>query len=112
VLEDGIIGVANELTWDAEAFAVATGYDEPTGRFIGLVIPHQNTIGEVTDQTLLVHPDVALAQCETGARRYLRLFGGTPAGTPPEKMTDESAGEEGSSLDQVASVRSRSLRPH
>src|SRR6266536_5118790 len=64
VLDDGILGVANELTWDAEAFAIATGYDEQTGRFAGLAIPHQDTIGQVTDQTLLVRPDLALAQRE------------------------------------------------
>jgi len=62
VLDDGILGVASELTWDAEAFAVATGYDETEGRFLGLAIPHQDPIGQVTDQTLLVRPDLALAQ--------------------------------------------------
>jgi predicted AAA+ superfamily ATPase len=62
VLDDGILGVANELTWEAEAFAVATGYDEQAGRFTGLAVPHSDTIGQVTDQTLLVRPDIALAQ--------------------------------------------------
>jgi len=64
VLDDGILGVASELTWDTEAFAVATGYDEQAGRFLGLAIPHQDTIGQVRDQTLLVRPDLALAQRE------------------------------------------------
>jgi predicted AAA+ superfamily ATPase len=64
VLDDGILGVANELTWDAEAFAVATGFDEDAGRYLGLAVPHQDTIGQVTDQTLLVRPDLALAQRE------------------------------------------------
>jgi hypothetical protein len=64
VLDDGILGVASELTWDTEAFAIATGYDEQDGRFLGLAIPHQDTIGQVTDQTLLVRPDLALAQRE------------------------------------------------
>jgi len=64
VLEDGILGVANQLTWDTEAFAVASGYDEHTGRLLGLAIPHQDQIGQVTDQTLLVRPDLALAQRE------------------------------------------------
>jgi predicted AAA+ superfamily ATPase len=98
VLDDGILGVANELTWDAEAFAVATGYDEPTGRFIGLAIPHQDTIGQVTDQTLLVHPDLALAQREEELAERAGASGasgGTPAGTAHDEVTDESAGEEG-----------------
>lgn len=64
VLDDGILGVANQLTWDTEAFAVASGYDEHTGRLLGLAIPHQDQIGQVTDQTLLVRPDLALAQRE------------------------------------------------
>jgi predicted AAA+ superfamily ATPase len=62
VLDEGIHGVANELTWDTEAFAIATGYDERTGRFIGLAIPHQDQIGQTSNQTLLVQPDLALAQ--------------------------------------------------
>jgi len=62
VLDDGILGVASELTWDTEGFAVATGYDEQTGRYLGLAIPHQDVIGQITDQTLLVRPDLALAQ--------------------------------------------------
>jgi predicted AAA+ superfamily ATPase len=64
VLDDGILSVTNELTWDTEAFAVATSYDEQTGHFLGLAIPFQDTIGQVTDQTLLVRPDLALAQRE------------------------------------------------
>lgn len=64
VLDEGIHGVADELTWDTEAFAIATGHDEPTGRFLGLAIPHQDTIGQITDQTLLVLPDLALTQRE------------------------------------------------
>jgi predicted AAA+ superfamily ATPase len=64
VLDNGILGVTNELTWDAEAFAVATGYDEQAGKFLGLAIPHQDPMGQVTDQTLLVRPDLALAQRE------------------------------------------------
>jgi len=64
VLDQGILSVDQELTWDTEAFAVATGYDEHTGRFLGLAIPHQDSIGQITDQTLLVHSDLALAQRE------------------------------------------------
>jgi hypothetical protein len=75
VLDDGILGVARELTWDAEAFAVAAGYDEQTGRFLGLAIPHQDVIGQVTDQTLLVRPDLALAQREREIAERARAAG-------------------------------------
>jgi hypothetical protein len=64
VLDSGILGVTDELTWATEAFAVATGYDRETDCFLGLAIPHQDPIGQITDQTLLVWPDLALAQRE------------------------------------------------
>ncbi len=54
--------MATELTWDAEGFAVAGGYDEQTGRYVGLMVPHEDAFGQVTDQSLLVRPEVALAQ--------------------------------------------------
>jgi hypothetical protein len=65
VLDEGVLGAATELTWEAEAFAVASGYDEQTSRYSGLCIPHADAFGQVTDQTLLVHPALALAQRET-----------------------------------------------
>jgi predicted AAA+ superfamily ATPase len=82
VLDDGILGVASELTWDAEGFAVATGYDEKTGRFVGLAIPHQDPFGQLTDQTLLVRPDLALAQRDRElSERAAAPGGGGGAGT-------------------------------
>jgi predicted AAA+ superfamily ATPase len=62
VLDDGIKRVFDELTWDIEGFAVATGYDEQAERYVGLAIPHQDPFGQVTDGTLLVQADLALAQ--------------------------------------------------
>jgi hypothetical protein len=62
VLDAGIRGVADLLTWDTEAFAIATGRDDASGRYLGLVIPHQDAIGLITDSTLLVRPELALAQ--------------------------------------------------
>jgi predicted AAA+ superfamily ATPase len=79
VLDDGILGVTDEPTWNAEAFAVAAGYDEQSGRFVGLAIPHQDPIGQVTDQTLLVRPDLALAQ------RERELAERTPGGSGGEE---------------------------
>src|SRR5262249_45365420 len=51
VLDDGIRAVDGLLTWDAEAFALASGYDDQSGRYVGLVIPHQNPIGHISDKT-------------------------------------------------------------
>jgi predicted AAA+ superfamily ATPase len=62
VLDEGIRGAASEPTWELEAFAVAEGYDEKADQYLRLSIPHQDAFPQITDQTLLVHPDRALAQ--------------------------------------------------
>lgn len=90
VLDDGIRGVEAEATWEAQAFALAAGFDKSNGRYLGLVIPRQDPIGQITDQTLLVRPDLALAQRETelaeGAGRP------TPTGGAAD-TTDTGGGE-------------------
>lgn len=62
VLDNGIHGVFSELTWDFDGFAVAQGYDENTSQYDDLSIPHQDTPPRVTDSTLLVRPERAIAQ--------------------------------------------------
>jgi len=62
VLERGIHAVFGILTWEAQGFAVATGYDSANGRYIGLALPHEDTPPQLTDSTLLVRPDLARAQ--------------------------------------------------
>ena len=62
VLERGIHAVFGLLTWEAQGFAVATGYDSATGRYIGLALPHEDTPPQLSDSTLLVRPDLARRQ--------------------------------------------------
>jgi hypothetical protein len=62
VLERGIRAVFGLLTWEAQGFAVATGYDEAAGRYTGLTLPHEDTPPQLSDSTLLVRPDRARAQ--------------------------------------------------
>jgi hypothetical protein len=50
VLDDGILGV------------FGTGYDEDTGRYVGLALPHQDMPPQITDTTLLVAPERAQDQ--------------------------------------------------
>jgi predicted AAA+ superfamily ATPase len=88
ILDDGILGVASELTWDTEAFAVASGYDEETGRFLGLAVPDQDLIGQVTDQTLLVLPDLALAQREQELGERAATVGAPGGGTGTDTSSD------------------------
>ena len=46
-----------------EAFALADGYDEATGRYSGLTLPSGDArFGQITDTTLLVAPEVAQRQ--------------------------------------------------
>jgi hypothetical protein len=62
VLDDGVLAVLGSFTWEIDGFALASGYVETTGRYIGLVIPHQDSLGFVTDAVLLVDPETALRQ--------------------------------------------------
>jgi hypothetical protein len=64
VLDNAITAVFGLLTWEAEGFAVAAGYDDSSGRYTGLAIPHQDTPPQITDSTLLVRPERAIAQRE------------------------------------------------
>lgn len=50
------------MTWEIDGFALATGYDESTGRFDGLAIPHQDSFDLITDAVLLVEPAAAQRQ--------------------------------------------------
>jgi hypothetical protein len=71
VLDAGVLGVLDEFTWEAEGFALATAYDAVSGRYEGLALPHASSFGQITDGTLLVSPEVALAQrdVEEAAKR-------------------------------------------
>lgn len=62
VLDDAILAVLGAITWESDGFALATGYDESTGRYMGLAVPHQDAFGIVTDAVLLVDPATALRQ--------------------------------------------------
>ena len=62
VLADAVTAVFNLNTWELEGFALAEGFDETTGRYIGLSLPHESDFGQVTDNTLLVLPALARQQ--------------------------------------------------
>ena len=64
VLEKGILSVFNQVIWDQDGFAVASGYDEPSGQYVGLRIPSEDMPPQLSDSTLLVRPDRAIAQRE------------------------------------------------
>lgn len=62
VLDAAVADVMTQIAWEAEGFALADGYDDAAGRYRGLRIPHQDGTGQITDATLLVDPQRALAQ--------------------------------------------------
>ncbi len=61
VLNEGIVDLP--MIWQTDAFALATGYDETAGRYIGLWAPEDKSAAPAaTDSLLLVRPDVAAKQ--------------------------------------------------
>ena len=80
VLDEGIVDLP--LIWQTDAFALAAGFDDTTGRYVGLWTPQDaNVAPAVTDSLLLVRPDVAVAQRETESE--------TPPDTPNPPPTDQ-----------------------
>jgi predicted AAA+ superfamily ATPase len=117
VLDNGIVGVFGELTWDTEGFAVATGYDEEAGRYVGLALPHQDAPPQITDATLLVAPERAQdqRQRELTEREAARSGNGAaggetlPAGTGSapgggQVLTGAAPGTAGASIGVGASA--------
>lgn len=61
VLTDGLTQ-ATTLTWERDGVALAERYDEEAGRYVGLWLPGESPTPRVTDQWLVVKPEVAVAQ--------------------------------------------------
>jgi len=65
VLDAGVVDMP--MIWQTDAFALATGFDEGTGRYIGLWYPtpdDRSLAPATTDSLLLVRPDVASKQID------------------------------------------------
>lgn len=91
VLDEGIVDMP--MIWQTDAFALATGFDEAAGRYIGLWTPDdKGAAPAATDSLLLVRPDIAVKQRETEAPPTPGPGGtGTPVvgpGTPPKPPVD------------------------
>jgi predicted AAA+ superfamily ATPase len=92
VLDQGIEDVLNHITWENDGFALATGHDPATGRYQGLVLPCRNvSFGQITDSTLLVRVDLAIAQeaadlAAAAARR--------PESADPHQAGDDDTGRD------------------
>jgi len=63
VLLDAIAGAMTDPAWEQLGFALADGYDESTGDFVGLRVPIEDAAPvEILDTMLLVSPRLAVAQ--------------------------------------------------
>jgi hypothetical protein len=62
VLEAAVRDQLTLITWHIEGFALATGYDADSDRYQGLAIPLVDDFAGISDSTLLVMPERALAQ--------------------------------------------------
>ncbi len=60
VLETGLLQAP--MLWEQEGFALADGYDPDAKRYRGLVLPSDEQPIQITDQTLIVRPDLASTQ--------------------------------------------------
>ena len=67
VLLDAVRSAMTDPAWEHLGFALADGYDEDTGDFVGLRVPIEDPGGPVVDTTLLVSPPLARAQREREA---------------------------------------------
>ena len=86
VLDEGVLSALSSFAWEQEAFALADGYDEATGRYLGLTVPSGDAhFGQVRDTTLLVAPDVA-------SRQVAETAPGATPGTEGEGWTPARAG--------------------
>ncbi len=68
VLDEGIVDMP--MLWDADAFALATGFNNTEDRYVGLWISGDPAAAPATtDSVLLVRPDVALKQREEEVKK-------------------------------------------
>ncbi|MEJ1155144.1 Swt1 family HEPN domain-containing protein [Microbacterium marmarense] len=63
VLLDAIAGAMTDPAWEQLGFALADGYDEATGDFVGLRVPIEDSApAAISGSMLLVSPRIAVAQ--------------------------------------------------
>jgi hypothetical protein len=60
VLTSGLVD--QPLLWQQDGFALAQSHDEAAGRYVGLVLPREESTIPINDSVLLVKPEIAEAQ--------------------------------------------------
>ncbi len=78
VLADAISESLSGMMFEEEGFALSDGFESATGIYVGLVLPGgMSTFGAITDQTLIVKPEVAKAQLPAVVTPPADVTGGT-----------------------------------
>ncbi len=90
VLEAGISGP--QLLWEEEGFALADGVDEESGDYRGLVLPTDNVVVALSDDTLIVQPERAKAQRDGEPGVDGTVVGDADGDGSPEPPAPEPAG--------------------
>jgi len=85
------------MLWEQEGVALADGYDPEAERYRGLVLPSDEQPIQITDQTLIVRPDVAIAQRSREAPEA--ADGGTEDSVPGGPADGGDAGPSGDGVD-------------
>lgn len=82
VLADAISESLSGMMFEEEGFALAEGFESSTGIYAGLVLPGGRSVfGAITDQTLVVKPEVAKAQVPAAVTSPVDLAVGTSTAT-------------------------------
>src|SRR5215218_423343 len=93
VLNAGLTGP--QLLWEQEGFALADGYDDGTGKYRALVVPTDGVTVAVSDATLIVRPERAMAQRAAELPAEAAPSGPEPgAGPQPEAGPEPGPGPE------------------
>ncbi|WP_197416164.1 Swt1 family HEPN domain-containing protein [Mycobacterium sp. GA-1199] len=91
VLDEGVLDLP--MLWETDAFALATGFDEATGRYVGLWIPGDtNSPPAPADSLLVVRPDVAVHQRQHEAPKVTDPGSGAGTGTGTGTRTTTGTG--------------------
>lgn len=92
VLLAAIPTVMTDLAWNT-SFALADGYDEASGDYLGLRVPMEDSAPPaIVDTTLLVRPDLAIAQRDREKAAVAAATAGDNATTEPAPSPDEPGG--------------------
>ena len=89
VLVKAVKDALHDAGFAAQGFALAQFYDEETGLFGGLAVPIEDLdFGTITDDTLLVKPDIAITQ----RRAEREVKAATPQSSPSTSGAGGTAG--------------------